>query len=70
MNRKLAGLYIACFAVFVYFFSMITIQYIEQRQRNRFIEWDFNTITAADYTVEFKISNKMYENFISDYLDE
>lgn len=59
--RKIAGLFISCFAVFVYFYAIITIQYVEQVQRNRFIEWDFNTITAADYTVEFKINSNMYD---------
>lgn len=39
-------------------------------QRNRFIQWDFNTITAADYTVEFKISQSMYDQFVNDYHDE
>jgi hypothetical protein len=68
--RKIAGLYISCFAVFVYFFAIITIQYVEQVQRNRFIEWDFNTITAADYTVEFKINQSMYDQFVRDFYDE
>jgi len=39
-------------------------------ERNRFIEWDFNTITASDYTVEFKISENMYDEFVGKYLDE
>ena len=42
---------------------------MEQVQRNRFIEWDFNTITAADYTVEFKITESMYDKFVDNYLD-
>jgi len=60
---------LACMTVFVYFFSILAIQYMEQVQRNRFIEWDFNTITAADYTVEFKITEGMYDNFVDNYLD-
>lgn len=39
-------------------------------QRNRFIQWDFNTITAADYTVEFKINQSMYDQFVKEYYDE
>ena len=39
-------------------------------QRNRFIQWDFNTITAADYTVEFKINQSMYDQFVRDFYDE
>lgn len=30
-SRKMAGLYISCFAAFIYFFSIIMIQYVEQR---------------------------------------
>jgi len=56
--------------VFIYFFVTLTIQYIDQVERNRFIEWDFNTITASDYTVEFKISENMYDEFVGKYLDE
>ena len=38
-------------------------------QKNRYIEWDFNTITAADYTVEFRIFKETYDNWLSTYLD-
>jgi hypothetical protein len=35
-----------------------------------FIDWDVKTISAADYTCEFGISEEMYETFCNKYLDE
>jgi len=28
-----------------------------------FVDWDVKTISAADYTVEFRIHESMYEHF-------
>jgi len=39
-------------------------------QANAFVEWDIKTVSAADYTVEFEITDDMYEYFESKYLDK
>ena len=39
-------------------------------QANAFVEWDIKTVSAADYTVEFEITDDMYEYFESRYLDK
>jgi len=43
---------------------------MEQIQKNAFVEWDLDTITAGDYTVEFPISDNQYSYFVDKFLDE
>lgn len=47
-----------------------SVEYIKSYQDNMFIDWDVKTISAADYTCEFFITEDMYENFTTKYLDE
>lgn len=49
--------------VFIALFFIVYVDYIKQLSKNNFVEWDVKTITAGDYTVEFDITKKMYENF-------
>ena len=35
-----------------------------------FVDWDVKTISAADYTVEFRVTESMYDAFQIKYLDE
>lgn len=56
-QRKLIGLGIACFGVFIYLFVFISIEYVKAVQANEFIEWDVKTVSAADYTCEFGIND-------------
>jgi len=44
----------------MYFYMLLYIEYEHQKQKIKYIEWDVNTITAADYSVEFDISETMY----------
>jgi len=69
-GRKIWGLILACCGVFMFFFSQIAIEYEHAKQRLKYIDWDVKTITAGDYTVEFDITNKMYDQFLENYLDE
>ena len=62
--RKAAGLYIASFGVFIYFFVFNVFGYIESVQSLKYVDWDVKTVTAADYTVEFDIPSSMYIAFI------
>ena len=57
-QRKLIGLYISCTAVFIFLFVQITLNYIRRVESHRFVDWDLKTVSAADYTVEFSISDK------------
>lgn len=68
-ERKVLGLDIACLGVFIYLFMFITVEYIKSVQDNMFIDWDVKTISAADYTCEFGITEDMYEEFVNKYLD-
>ena len=67
--RKAVGLAIGCFGVFVYLFVQVFIEYIKSVEDNNYIEWDVQTITAADYTVEFEITKEMHSTFKVKYYD-
>jgi len=37
--------------------------------QNKYVQYDVETITAGDYTVEFYIEKEMYQNFKSYFYD-
>lgn len=47
----------------------IWVEYIRKIEENNYIEWDVQTITAADYTVEFTIIPAQFENFKNTFYD-
>lgn len=49
--------------LFVFFFSVLYIDYMANQQALSFIDWDVKTITAGDYTIEFDILNETYERW-------
>jgi hypothetical protein len=61
---------ISASAVAIYLFVHISIEYIKSVQQNMFVDWDVKTISAADYTVEFRVKPEMYEYFQEKYLCE
>jgi len=69
VSRKVAGLYIACFGVFVYFYMVLCIDYYRQVQANQYVDWDIKTITAGDYTIEFPVTSKMFTTFEDKFYD-
>jgi len=46
---------VGCTAVFVYFYVLVFVDYIKTVEKNNYLDFDVKTITAEDYTVEFKI---------------
>lgn len=64
------GLFIGCLGVFIYLFVHIWIEYVKNVEENNYIEWDVQTITAADYTVEFEIDPEMFATFKNHFYDE
>jgi len=51
--------------VFISLFTMLNTDYIRSKQRNDFVEFDVNTITAGDYSIEFDIEDEVYESFLT-----
>lgn len=43
---------------------LVYINYIGVVSKHDFVEWDLQTITAGDYTIEFDISAEFYEKFV------
>lgn len=58
LDRLMFALFAGCLAVFIFFVSQLYFDYIKTRQKMEYIEYDIRTITAADYSVEFKISRE------------
>ena len=52
-ERRIIGLFVSCVTVFVVFFSITYIEYIKSVQQFKYVDFDFKTLTAADYTMEF-----------------
>ena len=52
-KRKLFELLLSSIGVFTYLFVLIYIDYIKAVENNRFLDFDVQTITSSDYTVEF-----------------
>jgi hypothetical protein len=56
--------------LFVFFFSVLYVDYIDNCQALSFIDWDVKTITAGDYSIEFDIANETYDAWKKTYMDE
>lgn len=69
-KRKLQGLAISCLIVFLYLFITVYFDYIRIKQNLDYLTFDFKTVTAGDYTVEMKISQKAYQNWLKNYYQE
>lgn len=64
-QAKTAGLFISCLTVFIALYTMLNTDFIRAKQRNDFVEFDVNTITAGDYSIEFDIEDEVYESFLT-----
>lgn len=68
--RSVFGLIVSAGGVFVYLYSQIYFDYIACVQNNLFLDYDVRTITAGDYSVEFKITCEQFEYWKSYYKKE
>jgi len=68
-QRQVFGLVTACTAVFIYLFTIVYFDYIKTLQKTKYVDFDVKTITAGDYTVEFDLSEEIYEEFKKNYYD-
>jgi hypothetical protein len=55
--------------VFIYLFVLVYIDYIKSTQATKYVDWDVKTITAGDYTIEFDINKRFYNEFLKHYHD-
>ena len=46
--------------LFIFFFSLLYVDYIENIQALEFIDWDVKSITAGDYSIEFDFTEEQY----------
>ena len=62
-NRQIYGLIAACLAVAIGLYCVVYFDYIMQISINDRLEHDVKTVTAGDYTVEFKISTEFFDSW-------
>lgn len=55
---------VACCAIFAAFVFTSFVYYMKRESRMIYLDWDMNTITVGDYSVEYKISNEAYNWFL------
>ena len=63
-KRQFQGFYIAGIVLICGIYMLAYIDYIKLVAKNDYVEWDLQTITAGDFTIEFDISAAFYEKFV------
>lgn len=69
-ERQVFGLYFACTAVFIYFYSTVFIDYIKSVESTNQLDFDVKTLTAGDYSAEFSIAHTQYDAWKEKYFQE
>lgn len=54
----------------IYCFTIVYFDYIRAIEKNKYLDFDVQTITAGDYTIEFDIKGSSYEHFKTVYLNK
>ena len=63
VSQKKFGLLMGCTGVFIALFVVNFIDYMDEDLENGLLKWDLSTLTADDYTIQFKIKRKFYEAY-------
>ncbi len=46
------------------------MDYVKKIQANDYVEWDVNTITAGDYSIEFDLDAGFYETYLETVMED
>ena len=46
------------------------MDYVKKIQANDYVEWDVNTITAGDYSIEFDLDEGFYETYLETVMED
>lgn len=64
MNEKREqGLLISCSAGLASLVFLIVVYYLRKTEELDFQTWDINNLTSSDFTVEYKITEQMWDLF-------
>lgn len=55
--RKVQGLLIASITIAIALYVSVFTDYVRQVAKNNFVEWDVRTVTAADFSIEFDLTD-------------
>lgn len=61
------GLVISSTGVLIYCFALSYFDYIKAVESSRYVQFDAETITAADYTIEFDMPAESHKHFLKTY---
>ncbi len=56
--------------MFIALFVSNYLDFVKKVQANDYVEWDVNTITAGDYSIEFDIDPGFYEKYQATVMEE
>eukprot|EP00347_Sterkiella_histriomuscorum_P002409 403368266 len=68
--KRQEALVVACLGIFISLIFLCAIYYLFETSKLEYKTWDVSTVTAADFTVESLISEKMWNNFLQQYQDK
>ena len=60
-------MYIACFSIFLYLFFLSWLDYYRCFTKLHLVEYDFKTLSAGDYTVQFDLKQSQWDYFLKKY---
>jgi len=59
-SKREQGLFIACCAAFSGVLFMIVVWYLRKTNDVDFMKWDLENLTASDFTIEYEITEDMW----------
>lgn len=48
---------------------LVYLDYIKCKEMNEYVEFDVDTITSGDYTINFDLEEATYARFVDKYFD-
>lgn len=62
-NKREQGLFISCCAAFAAVFFLVVVWYQDKTNKLDFEKWDIDNLTCSDFTIEYAISQSMWDQF-------
>jgi uncharacterized phage infection (PIP) family protein YhgE len=64
VTKRREALLIVCLGIFISLVFLIMIYYLFETSNLDYKLWDVATVTAADFTVEYIITEEIWNNFL------
>jgi len=64
-EKRVVGLFVGCLGIFMSLVFLLALFYLYKSSTMDYKVWDVDTVTPADFTVEYLISSQTWDNFLS-----